>query len=356
MKTKKSSPSTYFREVLYEALPVSKKKKKKKVSSEEFIVPTFSEWENLTTINYNVSQLKSMCRYYKQKRSGNKPDLIKRLYNFLKFSYYSTMIQKRWRAVMVRNYNKLHGPATFSRKCTNNTDFLSLNPIDELSYNQFFSFEDKDGFIYGFDARSFHNLLEKNKNPTNPYNRQPITDRTIFDFKKFLRVGKMLGQNIVVNITSSTGSLSLQKRLELKAISIFQKIDEFGHITDSNWFTNLNKQQVIKLLRELLDIWSYRASLTDITKRSICPPNGDPFVGVNLSISHLGNLNLTALKMIALNIFDNLLSKSPDPQQRAIGAYYILGAVTLVSQLAANALPWLYESVYYFGDNNSGQQ
>jgi hypothetical protein len=52
-----------------------------------------------------------------------------------------------------------------------------------------------------------------------------------------------------------------------------------------------------------------------------------------------------------LNIFDNIISKSPERTNQSLGAFYILGSLTLVSQNAANALPWLYESVFYLPTN-----
>ena len=42
---------------------------------------------------------------------------------------------------------------------------------------------------------------------------------------------------------------------------------------------------------------------------------------------------------------ENLISKSGDKDNQALGAFYILAALTLVSTSAAIALPWLYQSV-----------
>jgi len=53
------------------------------------------------------------------------------------------------------------------------------------------------------------------------------------------------------------------------------------------------------------------------------------------------------LRTNILNIFENLISKSPSRENQSLGAYYILSALTLVSQSAAAAYPWLYESVVY---------
>ena len=39
---------------------------------EEFEVLGYKNYDDIVNKNYNVSQLKSMCRFYKQKVSGNK--------------------------------------------------------------------------------------------------------------------------------------------------------------------------------------------------------------------------------------------------------------------------------------------
>jgi len=344
----KLSPKTFFKLHLYDNVPTPPRKRKK-VSCEDFVIPAYKEWNTLITVNYNASQLKDMARYYKQKVSGNKKELVKRIYNHLKFSSYAVKVQKVWRGFMIKNYNNLHGPGVFKRtKCVNSSDFLSLNDIKDISHNQFFSFED-NGFIYGFDAKSLHNLIIKNKIPTNPYNRKILDNNVIQKFNKFLRYGKLLKKNTVVSLKDSTSSLSINKRIELNAHGIFQKIDSHGHITDANWFLSLEKPQLIKLIRELADIWNYRASLTSQVKVAICPPHGNPFSGIN--IHHLNNQNIQTLKMSILNIFDNLISKSPERNNQSLGAFYILGSLTLVCQNAANALPWLYESVFYLTNN-----
>lgn len=344
----KLSPKSFLRVNLYEN-PPQPPRKRKKITSEDFTVLGFSEWDKLISINYNVSQLKDMARFYKQKVSGNKKELVKRLYNHLKLSFFALKLQKIWRGFMIRNYNKLHGPGVFKRaKCVNSSDFLSLDDVKDISHNQFFSFED-EGFVYGFDAKSLHNLIIKNERPTNPYNRKVLTNTVINDFNKFLRYGKLLKKNTIVSLKDSTSHLSVNKRIELNAHTIFHKIDGHGHITDASWFLNLEKNQLIKLVRELVDIWNYRASLTPQIKSAICPPHGDPFSSIN--IHNLNGQSVQTLKMNILNIFDNLISKSPERNNQALGAFYILGSLTLVSQNAANALPWLYESVFYLPNN-----
>lgn len=76
MKIKKLSPTSYFKNYLYEN-PELNKGKRCKVSIDDFYILNFSEYDLILTKNYNVSQLKTICKYYKLKISGNKKELIK---------------------------------------------------------------------------------------------------------------------------------------------------------------------------------------------------------------------------------------------------------------------------------------
>ena len=346
-KMNKISPKTFLKTRIYENnLP--KQPKRCKVSVDEFKVSSYGDWEKLITKNYNVSQLKMMARYYKQKGSGNKGQLVGRIYNYLKYSNYAIVLQKLFRGHLRRKYNRLQGSATINRKCVNTTDFLSLNDINKIPYAEFFSFKD-NGQMFGFSAKSLHNLILKNETPTNPYTREKIPQNTLNNFNKFLKYSKLLKENITIKLDDNLENMSLTKRVSLKAINIFYKIDTFGHVTNAHWFLDLNKDHSIRLLRELTDIWEYRAQLSQVIKRSICPPHGNPFMGIN--VNHLITQNITLLKMNILNIFESLISKSPNREMQTLGAYYILSAITLVSQSAAEALPWLYESVVYNNNN-----
>ena len=45
---------------------------------------------------------------------------------------------------------------------------------------------------------------------------------------------------------------------------------------------------------------------------------------------------------------EKFVNSGTDNDSKSLGAYYILGALTLVNTDAANALPWLFQSVSYF--------
>jgi hypothetical protein len=330
-----------------EKMPIVKKAAK--ISEDKLTIPTIKTYNNLVYNNYNVAQLRIFAKHYKLKITGNKPQLISRLYSFLYFSSYIIKIQKIFRSMLVRKYKQLHGPASLNRKlCTNNDDFISMEPIEEINFHQFISYKDFDGFIYGFDINSLHNLFLKSENEIkNPYNRNVIPESIFKDIRSLIRIGKILKININLNFEDNIKNVSNQKAVELKALTLFQNIDALGNYSNSNWFLSLNRNQLIKFIRELMDIWNYRAQLSVETKRNICPPIGDPFR--SLSVQYIiTEQDLWNVKKLMLDIMEKLVNCGIDRDSKALGAYYVLGALTLVNTEAATSLPWLFQSVSYF--------
>jgi len=324
-------------------------KKPQKVSDDKISIPTINTYNELVYNNYNVTQLKNFAKHYKLKLSGNKPQLISRIYTFLYFSSFIIKVQKVFRSYLVRKYKTLHGPAIMERKiCTNTDDFVTMEPIDEINFHQFISYKDTDGFIYGFDITSLHNLFLKSGDEIrNPYNRNLIPDTVFKNIRALIRYGRILKININLNFEDDTKKLSNEKAIELKAVTLFQQIDALGNYSNANWFLSLNRNQLIKFIRELMDIWQYRAQLPVQTKRNICPPIGDPFR--TLSIQYVNTeQNLWNVKKVLLDVMEKFVNSGIDKDSKALGAYYVLGALTLVNSEAATSLPWLFQSVNYF--------
>ena len=128
----KYSPKTFLKNYIYDDPPPKGKKRRKKVTMDEFEIPSFKDFDVIVTKNFNVQQLKSICRYYKQKVSGNKSELIKLLWNYLKYSNYALKIQTCFRGHIVRLNKKLRGPGIIKNKCVNETDFLTMENLSDL--------------------------------------------------------------------------------------------------------------------------------------------------------------------------------------------------------------------------------
>lgn len=329
---------------------ISIQKKLDKVPNDDFIIPNEYNYNLITKYSYTIKQLKTIAQNFKLKISGIRSELVNRIYIYLRLSNFIIKIQKIFRGFLLRRYNFYHGPSRLNRSlCTNNTDFISMEDIKLIPYNQFFSFKDKDGFIYGFDILSLYNLIHKSGKikVKNPYNRNDIPDFVFKYLSSIIRISKILNINIEILIEDDKTSLSLQKTVELRSLELFQNIDYLGNYSNCEWFLSLNRIELIKFMRELCDIWNFRAQLSSEIKRNICPPYGDPFRHFGLSyINHESDLFL--VKKYILEVLEKFVNSGVDTDSKSLGCYYVLGALTLVNQNAAMALPWLYQSFSYF--------
>ena len=210
----------------------------------------------------------------------------------------------------------------------------------------FYSFTDNNNQIFGFDIISIHNLLFKyNKKSTNPYNRQPFPKKVIENIKKIKKFSKFFNDNINYDIEEPE-IIPKGKQLELRTVALFHDINELGNYTDAKWFNSLNRNGLIRYIRELLDIWTYRAQLTINIKREICPPNGNPFYLLN--VHSINSLSYEVLKEKILNIIELIIKRGINNESKILGSNYVLCALTLVNVDAALSLPWLYQSVAHF--------
>jgi hypothetical protein len=328
-------------------MPVSKKPLK--INDDKIIPPTVNTYNEIPNYNYNLAQLKGFAKYYKLKISGNKNELLIRVYSYLYFSNYINKIQKIYRGFLARKYTEIHGPACMKRKlCTNSSDFITMEPVEEINFHQFLSYKDEDGFIYGFDITSFHNLFLKSpKEMKNPYNRNVIPETIFRNVKLILRLSRVLGFHVKLHFEDDSQTVSGEKAIELRTLGLFQAIDSLGNYSTPEWFLSLNRFQLIKFVRELCDIWNYRAQLSQEVKRNICPPNADPFRNLSMPYIHT-EANMWNVRKVILEVLEKMVNTGVDKDSKSLGAYYVLGALTLVNPETAEALPWLYQSVGYF--------
>jgi hypothetical protein len=302
----------------------------------------YNDYDFLKKNNYTIKELKDICASFNYKPiHKKKKELNDECYDFIRKSYYIRKIQSKWRNWIIRSFKKSQGPAIFHRNlCNNVDDFLTTETMNEIDYYFFISFKDKDGFIYGFNIISLYNLILK-ENTTNPYTRNPFTEEFINIIKKRTVYNKILGK-----INHSINEQIQYKTIDQKIIGLFQKIDSLGNYTQSEWFTKLPTYKIKRFIIELYDIWNYRAQLTPETKMLICPPTGNPFTNIPLQTIELNpNLNISLIKHYSYIIINSLIYSAVLRENQSLGAIYVLSALTLVSPEAAEALPWLYESV-----------
>jgi len=180
-----------------------------------------------------------------------------------------------------------------------------------------------------------------NKSNKNPYTRQIIHKNKIRTISKIIKLSRILNDKIVLTLEDETDSLTEQQKIEFKALDLFQKMDAFGYVTNRSWFLDLSVDDLHDFISELLDIWNYRVSINFETKCRICPPSG--YINTN-HFTTWRERGEEYMKKKALGVIEQLITNGVTDEDKKLGTLYILGALTIISQNAANSLPWLYDS------------
>lgn len=337
------------------------------------------EHEKMRHVKYSLADLRMLCTHYGVKKSGTKPELTQRIYTFLKQTYYIVRLQRIFRRYISNKYRTLCGPGYLqTSKCVNDTDFYTFDKLSKIRPMELFTYRDNDDKIYGFHIASiFHLIISSYPNITNPYNRSVIPSRVVKNVYEKLIYGSFLGFRVSVKLADNGddgedsgcggddagnlngggggggvsggggGGLTREKQEELFIVDLFQHINTLGNYSDSEWFITLRRTDLIRFIRNIHDIWYYRANLTQEMKERICPPNGNPFVLHNAQV----NLNVLTLltdpeiRTICVSIIDRIVRRGVSREDQCLGAFYVLATLTIVNQDARNAMPWLYEAV-----------
>lgn len=122
---------------------------------------------------YRIAELKSVAKFNRLHITGTKPVLIDRIETFFRKNVQAVKIQKTLRRFFVRRSFQLRGKGFRERSlCVNETDFYTLEPLDEIPWQAFYSYTDSGNFTYGFNLCSLITLLKrKGRSIINPYNR-----------------------------------------------------------------------------------------------------------------------------------------------------------------------------------------
>ena len=354
LSTSPSSPSLLMQlinnsETKMETKMETKIKSEKEIETKkELYYPNMTNFRHIFNKNLNIKFLREIVKKYKLRASGNKQDLTNRIYSHLFFTKNILIIQRVFRGYIQRMKNWCQGPALINRSiCVNETDFISMEKIDEIDSQYFFSFKDDtdNSSIYGFHLGSIYQYVIKNKVMQNPYNRKPFPEKVKNNIEKTIKLSVVLGLKLNLEIEEPI-NLTVKKQIELRALKLFQTINELGNYSNVEWFLTLNKQQIIQYLNELRDLWDYRADLLPSIKREIIPPSGDLFQ--NFHIRQIENeQDIYIIKKNALSILERLIFNNASHENKSLGAIYILGILTLISDDAASSLPGLYQAFQY---------
>lgn len=304
------------------------------------------------TLNkYKIVDLKYYLFLKNIQYNGNKINLIKSVENIM--SYYTiyninqknneiVRLQKILKKILYKRKTKLQGITLYNRSmCNNSNEFITYDDIKDIDEKFYISYRDIDGFYYGFDIRSINHMIEKNIELINPYNRNKFTLFFINNIHKL--INKIKDRNIDLKLFNDQNEEKTPDEIyKDEVMEICQKIDELGYYSILEWFSNLSIYQLRKFNEYLVDIWSYRLQLSFSQKIKIVPPNGMPF---RRSISQINtNDDIHKVRKHILYSIKKMIYSAISEEDQKLGCMYVLMALTMVNTIAAQDLPWLYQS------------
>jgi hypothetical protein len=135
---------------------------------------------NIILKKYKLPELKTIVRKYKLRITGNKDDLINRIEIYFNKMKSAEVIQKKFRCWLVKYSFILNGEVVNNRSlCVNDSDFVTLEPLEEIPRELFYSYKDKNDFYYGFNITSLIQMMKTKGKISNPYNRESFDKKTL---------------------------------------------------------------------------------------------------------------------------------------------------------------------------------
>lgn len=296
------------------------------------------------------SIIRKTCKYYKllptktlkQTTVGKLKIILSNFFDTLLSSIINLKkiikLQKNIRKWIKNNKFKLNGPAVYNRKiCNNSTDFYSFDDIKEIPNEYFFSFKDKDGFIYGFHIESFIQLINQSSNSRNPYNRANISN----DIKKRAREMwfKLENSNKKSNHIVFNESSDIKVRVRTKCLTVFQMIDMFGYQTNIDWILRLSISRLRSLYKSLDNYWYFRAGITDEMRYRIVP-DSDLFTTRD---KHQVNRHIDKYVIIEIiiNVIQKMVSHGITEEDKQTGCIIVLMAMGEIVSECSRSNPWM---------------
>jgi hypothetical protein len=273
----------------------------------------------------------------------SKADMAAYLFRYIWFTRLATSIKRVYRGYLTRRYIAMHGPAVYNRAlCINEEDCVTMDPLSSLSVHQFFSYADGDK-IYGFDVNSFYGIIGKHgranhaKEAINPYTRAPIGSSTINVVHKMVQIGTKI---LKTAINISVSQFDSGQTFEMRALMLFQAINSLGFHASHEWLLALTRGELLAMWSCLQEIWHVRIGISCDVRRAIYPPRGK----LNEGLTVTNRMSGETIRTVLVTIMSRLVFSGINEEARHLGAFYVLGALTIVSPAAARSIPWLAES------------
>jgi hypothetical protein len=336
------------------------KSTKKTLDDRNFIIPSIDELSNIKLYNYKLPELKKICRFYKISNYSkmNKSNLIDSIGRLCILERSTLFIQKNIKRFNVQQFlnnkapNKSWFPSKRKTLCKNESDFYTLENVDEIPLSQYICYVDENNCYWGFNILSLYNYfkhqysISKIKHKiNNPYTNLPFNVKFIDKFNHHIQISNNYGFTIELDIEDTLPKSNSQQVQELLVTNI-SIIEQHGYFLRNEWLSDISKPNLIKFMRELIEIWDYRSQINDHVKKQIYHPSGDPFEAIQ-HFNVLYPMCYDDVFKICLTTINNFISRGVTYSDCETGILFVLSALSLVSDEFAAAYPWIYAQSHY---------
>lgn len=229
-------------------------------------------------------------------------------------------------------------------KPNNIDDCGTLEMLLEIPIEYYIQYQDPiDKLWYGFDIRTLESIITS-KHPVNPYNTKDLKSNEKLMSNYAHKKSFLLDNNR--KMSHDSPKLTDQQRFSQFAVRVFQKFDELGQYTDTEWFTTLSIEQLKQFYHLANDMFDYRAQLTDEMKKNIVK-NGLIFHNFKSTLSKFKNVHTRILQVEILREMERVIDEGIDKEFKILGMNLILSALVEVSHRASLALPHLVQSTFF---------
>ena len=310
---------------------------------------TYKDISQIDLAKSKLPELKQFARELNIKVSGNKSELKERIEVQIKMEDGAIKIQKTFRRHLVLKWFHLKGTR---ENCVNETDFYTLEPMNEIPYLYFIKFVDASHNVnYGFNIKSLCTLASKNSKFENPYNRENMKTPFGTNMIKVVKLTNILFPgNDLINQSATLPQEQTREQaffayynglnqipLEQRITDLFIHIDSLGNYSNREWLTGLNHDRLYYLVLKINQLWH---RIPNSSRMRICPYIS-PFS------PHIFEPMPTQITIEMVVRMATVLTYSGiDNDNKQLGAMYFLSGLTLVSQNARNQMPWLYENYF----------
>jgi hypothetical protein len=267
---------------------------------------------------------------------------------YLTRAYVSTVrkIQIWWQKTIAVSARKRQGPAVHYRDLAQNkTEICSLDTLDSIPRPFFFSYADSQKLVWAFDIRSLAAILAHGQQPTNPYTRESLPPQILQKVRD--RISYLRARKYAL-VYFNGEALTEEQAWNQKVLDVFMKLERLGYLSSCDWFNNLEVPDHKRFYRIMFQLWQWRLGLSSTEKEEIVPhhtrqssrlfkSHPDTIVSENRDRLWWQKTNLA--------LIHNFISRSTDKTKQSLGCMYVLMGLVQVSEDAAEAYPWIYDTV-----------